>query len=146
MSDVTTNEIASRRRPLGVWVVAALYLFSAGWMLLSLVLLASGAIPLTPVLKAYRAWLTPLDWVFTLTISVTGLSGAVAFFLLRKIAVSLFQLALVLNVTFTIFHLTRSNWIEATGPSGIVGLLLAWAIHIAVILYARRLAKRGVLA
>lgn len=143
---MTTDDMAPRRRPTGVWVVTAFYLFSAGWTLLSLALVASGAIVLTPAMKTYYASLTPFDWVFTLAISVTGVSGAIAFFRLRKVAVSLFQLALVLNVTFTIFHLTRSNWIEATGPSGIVGLLLAWAIHIAVILYARRLAKRGVLA
>ena len=143
---MTTDDMAPRRRPTGVWVVTAFYLFSAGWTLLSLALVASGAIVLTPAMKTYYASLTPFDWVFTLAISVTGVSGAIAFFRLRKVAVSLFQLALVLNVTFTLYHVARTSWMAATGASGGLGLVIAWGIILAVILYARRLAKRGVLA
>jgi hypothetical protein len=39
----------------------------------------------------------------------------------------------------------RTNWIEAIGGPGLFGILVAWLILVAVILYARHLSKRGVL-
>jgi hypothetical protein len=66
--------------------------------------------------------------------------------MLRRVAVALFSVTLALNLTVTAFHATRTNWTEALGGAGQVGALFGLLILVAVILYARRLAKRAVLS
>ena len=136
---------ASRRRPVWVWVISAFYLLSTGWTLLSFVLISSGAIQLNPAQEAYFASLTSVDWFFALSIGIIGLTGAIALFLLRRLAVVLFSLALALNLLLTAFQTMRTNWTEALGGSGLFGVLLGWGILVVVILYTRGLAKKGVL-
>jgi hypothetical protein len=136
---------SKRRRPIGVWIVSLFYVLSAGWTLLSFALIFIGVVKITPTQEAYFHSLTGVDWFFTLSIAVIGISAAVSLFLLRRISVALFSVALALNVAFTVFHLMRTNMIEALGGTGLVGLLLGWLILIIVIVYTRRLAKREVL-
>lgn len=140
------EEKNSRRRPIGVWVVSAFYVLSAGWTLLSFALIFGGAIKITAAQEAYFASLTGVDWFFSLAIGVIGFSAAVCLFLLRRVAVALFSVALALNLVFTAFHVMRTNWTEALGGAGLLGALFGWLILVAVIVYARRLAKRGVLS
>jgi hypothetical protein len=83
--------------------------------------------------------------VFALSIGIIGLTGAIALFLLRRLAVVLFSLALALNLLLTAFQTMRTNWTEALGGSGLFGVLLGWGILVVVILYTRGLAKKGVL-
>lgn len=133
-------------RPIGVWVVSAFYGLSAVWMLFSFALIFGGAIKMTGAQETYFASMTGVDWFLTLAIAVTGLSGAVCLFLLRRIAVALFSVALALNIAVTTFHMMRRNLTEAIGGSGLVGMLFGLLILVVVNLYARRLAKRGVLS
>lgn len=135
-----------RRRPIGVWVVSAFYVLSVGWTLLSFALIFSGAIKITAAQQLYFTSLTGVDLLFTLAIGVLGLYAAISLFLLRRVAVALFSVALACNLVFTAVHVMRTNWIEALGNAGLVGAVFGWTILIAVILYARRLAKRGVLS
>jgi hypothetical protein len=139
-------EQGPKRRPIGVWVVSAFYLLSAGWTLLSLGLIYNGMISINPAQQAYFASLTSIDWVLTLTIGVAGFTAAVFLFLLRRVAVTLFSVALVLNLGLTAFQMIRTNFIEAIGGPGLVGAFLGWLILIAVIVYARGLGRRGVLS
>lgn len=142
-----TNEAKSaKRRPFGVWVVSAFYVLSTGWTLLSFALIFDGTIKISPAQEAYFASLTGLDWFFSLAIGAIGFSAAVCLFLLRRVAVALFSAALVLNLAFTALHVMRTSWSEAIGGAGLVGALIGWLILVAVILYARRLAKQGVLS
>ena len=67
-------------------------------------------------------------------------------FLLRRVAVVLFSVALALNIGVTTFHLMQRNLAEAIGGSGLVGMLFGLLTVVAVILYARGLEKRGVLS
>jgi hypothetical protein len=149
-----TNELeSSKRRPLGVWVVSAFYVLSGGWTLFSFALIFGGAITVTPAQEEYFASLSAVDWFFSfwffsLAFGVIGISAAVCLFLLRRVAVGLFSVALALNLAFiavhvfTAVHVRGNNWTEALGGAGLVSAL----ILVAVILYARRLAKRGVLS
>lgn len=135
-----------KRRPLGVWVVSMFYILSAGWTLLSFALIFSGSIKVTPAQETYFASLTAVDWFFSLTIGVVGISAAVCLFLLRRVAVTLFSVALALNLTFSAVHIMRTNWTGVLGGDELVGALFGLIIMVAVILYARRLAIRGLLS
>lgn len=143
---MTNVEQSPRRRPVGVWLVSGFYVLSAGWTLLSFALIFSGAIKINAAQEAYFASLTGVDWLFTLAIGVIGFSAAVSLFLLRRVAVVLFSVALVLNLAFTVFQTMRTNWIEAIGGAGLVGALFGWLILFAVIAYAHGLTKKGVLS
>jgi hypothetical protein len=142
-----TNPVQqSSRRPVWVWVISAFYLLSAGWTLLSSALISSGAIKINAAQEAYFASLTSVDWFFSASIGAIGFAGAIYLLLLHRLAVVLFSLALVLDLAFAAFQTMRTNWAEALGGSGLFGVLLGWLILVAVILYTRRLAKRGVLS
>jgi len=136
----------TRGRPIGVWIVAAFYALSAGWTLLSFALVFGGAIKVNAAQQEYFASLTGVDWFFALAIGAVGLSAAICLFLLRRVAVALFSVSLALNLTLTAVHIMRTNSTEALSGGSLVGLMLGWLILIAVIVYARGLAKRGVLS
>jgi len=136
----------SSRRPVWVWVISAFYLLSAGWTLLSFALIFSGTIKINAAKDVYFASLTSVDWFFSLSIGVIGFAGAISLFLLRRLAAVLFSVAFVLNLTLTAFQTMRTNWAEALGGSGLFAVLFGWVILVAVILYAHRLTKRGVLS
>ena len=56
------NGETPRRRPVGVWLVSAFYLLSAGWTLLSFSLIYSGAIKINAAQEAYFASLTGMTF------------------------------------------------------------------------------------
>jgi len=136
----------SRRRPIGVWVVSSFYVLSAGWTLFSFALIFGGAIKITPAQEAYVSSLSALDWFFSLAIGAVGISAAACLFLLRRVAVPLFAAALALNVMVTVRHVVQTTWSEALGGAGLMGAMFGWLIMVVVIIYARRLAERGVLS
>ena len=147
---MTNRQKDPRRRPSGVWIVSLIYVLSAGWTLLSFALIFSGAIKINAAQEAYFASLSGMDWFFSLAIAVISLSGAVSLFLLRRVAVLLFSVALGLNLALTAFLAMRMKmrmeWIEAFGVSGLTGVLLGLLILLVVIMYARGLAKKGLLS
>ena len=143
---MTNGAQQSSRRPVGVWVISVFYLLSAGWTLLSFALIFSGAIKMNSAQEAYFASLTGVDWFLSLSLGVLGFTGAISLFLLRRLAVILFSLALVLNLALTMFQTMRTNWTEAISGSGLFGVLLGFLILVAVILYTRGLTKKGVLS
>ena len=132
------------RRPIGVWVVFVYEMLSAGFSLLFLALITSGSIKLPAAQGVPPPQL--FDLFFALVIGVIGISAAVCLLLLRRIAVLLFSVALTLSICLTVFQMIRTNWIEAIGIGVLVGMLIGYLIPIAVIVYAHRLAKRGVLS
>jgi hypothetical protein len=135
----------SRHRPVWVWVISVFYLLSAGYTFLSFALLFSGQAKPDAAQVAYFASLTRVDWFLTLSIGLLSIAGAIFLFLLRRQAVILFSISLALSFGFTGYQIMRTNWIEATGSPGLSGILIAWLISVAVILYARHLTKIGVL-
>jgi Na+-driven multidrug efflux pump len=64
---------------------------------------------------------------------------------MRKAAVRAFVVALVMNVGLTAFHLVATNWKEAAGGSGLATVIVSWVVSIGVLLYAKKLERRGVL-
>ena len=132
------------RRPLGVWIISAFYLIAAGWTLLSSALIYTGAIPLNEAQRQYFASLSVVDLVLATAVGLLGIVAALALFLLRRVAVMLFTIALVVNISVSVI---RTNWVAAASatPGTMPGLVLGWVVLIAVLLYARKLEKKGIL-
>jgi len=142
------NEVgteASTRRPKLVWVVLLWFLFSAGYTILSFVLIYSGLISVTPEQAAYLRSLSPLDYTLTLAIASLNIAGAVSLFLLRRVAFQLFTIALVASLLATVAHAVSKGFLAALGGTGAVGLVIGYGILVLVCLYTRRLKARGVL-
>jgi hypothetical protein len=141
-----TNEAENaRRRPAGVWVISGFYALSMGCVLLSYVLLLSGPAVLRTAVGRHLEAMGVVGWFFTLAMGVSGLSAALFLFLLRRAAVALFVVAFGLNLGYTVYLALATDWFETINASGLVSIVLAWISMGAVILYARGLAKSGVL-
>ncbi len=134
-----------RKRPKKVWLVSGFYLFSAGYTLLSFFLINRGKVPLSEAEKAYFASLTALDYLFTITIGVINMSGAISLFLLRKVAYPLFVGAFALGLVFSGWHALTKGLLAAVGGARGVGALIGWGILVAVCIYTKRLINRGLL-
>jgi len=133
----------SMRRPIGVWIISVWHLLLVGVTLLLIALVFSGTVKITAAQKAYYASL--YDWFAGLAIGFIGLGAVVALFLLRRIAVTLFSVALVLKITLSAVQILRTNFMETVSGAALWGDVFGYLILIAVIVYARKLAKNGVL-
>ena len=136
----------TKKRPIWAWIISIFYLLSAGYTLLSFFLIFSGIISVNEAQQVYFASLGIIDWLSTLLIAVFGLAAAISLFLMRRVSVILFSIALGLNIVFTIIQALRTNWAEALGGPGLIGTLIGWVIIVVIILYARNLAKKGILS
>jgi hypothetical protein len=118
-------------------------------MFLSNALIFTGAIELTIAQEAYFATLTVADWFFSLSIATLGLIGAITLFLLRRQAVMFFSYALILNlitITYNFLNLSmRTTWREAMDGATLLAMWGGLGILVIITLYARSLAKRGIL-
>ncbi|MBT5705818.1 hypothetical protein OAH36_05310 [Verrucomicrobia bacterium] len=144
ISDPTRIE-SKVKRPVLVWVISIFYLISAGFTILSLVLIYSGLIPVNEVQKAYFDGLTPIDHISTVLIGSLNLLGAVFLFILRKHAFHFFLAGFVAGLMTTTYHIIAKNWIETIGTAGFIGAAIGWGISISIILYSKRLRNRGIL-
>ena len=133
------------KRPTLVWVISIIYVVSAGWTILSFVLVFSGAIPLNETQKAYFASQTIFDYGTTLLTGTANLVGAVLLFLLKKPAFYLFATAFCAGIAVTVYQIFAKKWLGAIGGPGLIGVVIGWGINIAIIVYSRRLISRGVL-
>ena len=142
-ADVGTQ--VSARRPKLVWVVLLWFLLSAGYTILSFVLIYFGLISVTPEQAAYLRGLSLFDYTLSLGISCLNIGGAVSLFMLRRIAFRLFTIALVASLLVTIAHAITRGFVAALGGAGVVGLVIGYGVLIAVCIYAGRLKAEGVL-
>jgi hypothetical protein len=133
------------KRPKLVWIVFLFYLFSVAYTALSFFLVFSGSISVTPEQAAYFRTLSVFDWTITGVTAALNLAGAISIFLLRKSALPLFASSLGLSILQTLVHAYTTNFIAALGGPGALGVLIGFAISIAVCLYAWRLRARGTL-
>ena len=132
-------------RPKLVWIVFLFYIFSVIYTAVSFFLVFSGSISVTPEQAAYFRSLSVFDWSMTGLTAALNLAGAISIFLLRKSAFPLFACSLGLSILQTLVHAYATNFIAALGGPGALGVLIAFAISIAVCIYAWRLKTRGIL-
>ncbi|HLQ01355.1 MAG TPA: hypothetical protein VK143_03545 [Burkholderiales bacterium] len=133
------------KRPKLVWIVFLFYLFSVAYTALSFLLVFSGSISITPEQATYFRNLSVFDWAITGLTAVLNLAGAISIFLFRKSAFPLFASSLGLSILQTLVHAYTTNFIAALGGPGALGVLIGFAISIAVCAYAWRLKARGIL-
>jgi len=140
-----TTEKNVKKRPGWVWAISIFYFISAVFTLFSFYLIFSGKISIEPAQKAYFDSLTPLDHGITIILGFFNLTGAVTLFLLRRQALYFFTGSFAVNILMTVWHSLSKGWVAAIGGPGLVGVIIAWGLLIAVCLYSRRLIKAGVL-
>lgn len=141
------NEFQSKhiKRPKWVWAISFFYFISAIYTLLSLYLIHTGAIPIPEATKAYLDSLTTIDHIITIVIWVVILVGAISLFFLRKMAYPLFLISFVVNILMSLWHMLSKNMLSALVSGGAIGMIIGWGMLLAVCLYAKKLAKLGVL-
>jgi len=130
---------------MAVWIISTFYLLSIVSTLIALATVLSGNAGLTPAQQQYFASLGPLDYLGNSLALLISAWAAIEFFLLRRAAVRAFVVALIMNLGLTAFHLLATNWREAAGGSGVATVMLSWIISAAVLLYARKLERDGIL-
>lgn len=133
------------KRPKLVWVVFLFYLFSVGYTAFSFFLIFSGYVSVAPEQAAYLRNLSVFDWAITCLTATLNLAAAISIFLLRKIAFYLFVTSLGLSMLQALVHAFTTTFVAALGGPGAVGLVIGFAISIAVCGYAWRLKARGIL-
>lgn len=139
------NERAQPKRPKMVWVISAWYGVSVSVMMVSHLLILGGFFPVRDAQRSYFESMTVLDHLITFLCGGLTLAAAVCLFLLRRAAVKLFALSLVLSIAFSLFLTLRRELFGPVGGSGLFGATIGWLIMGAVCLYAWRLEKKGIL-
>jgi len=135
----------SSGRPLLVWLISIYFFLSASWTITSLLLIMTGAVPLSPAQKSYFESLNAADYLLTIIGALLSISAAISLFLLRKAAYYLFCASLAFNMAFTIWHIISRHWLSVIGIGGLAGAAVGWLILFAICLYTARLAAQGTL-
>jgi len=133
------------KRPALVWVITIFYFFSAGFTILSAVLIYLGVIPVTPAAQHYFSSLTVVDHIITILIVCCNLIATVLLFLFRKQSFYFYSTAFVVSLLTTFAHAMTKGWLQAVAGAGFMGYVIGIGIPIAVITYSYRLMKKGVL-
>ena len=131
-------------RPVLVWIISGYYCVSMIFAALSLWVVHAGILPLPPAQRSYFESLTWVDYGSSYLVMVINLAGAVALFFLRRMAMYLFALGLVVAIALLTYQIVAKNYLQAMGPA-LPGAIVGWAIPVAIIIYARRLTQKGVL-
>ncbi len=137
---------ARTRRPLPVWVVFLFYSLSSVYSIVSVFFITSGVFELTAEQQGYVARFKTFDMVIGYFVAATTLVGAFLLFRLKKAAVPTLFLALVVNVFSTAVFYLRNDPSTVIDPSGLLYQAGGMALFAVVCLYARHLARRGVLS
>jgi hypothetical protein len=132
-------------RPGWVWAIFILYAFSLTSTIISIYLLYSNALPLEGEQKLYFDNLGLVGWSMTAIGALLNFSAALTLFMLRKITVKIWLAALGFSVVATLYRLQDSHSLQMMKTLAIIGVVMSICVKIAIYLYARRLARRGVL-
>ena len=144
-SAVVRDPDTTAGRPVWVWIISVLYIFSAGSTLVSYFLLFSGTLGIPEEQRQYLASLTVFDHALTFLMGAVNLLAAVLFFRLKKISAYIFPANFAFGLIVTIWHAATRGWLGAMNGPGFVGYLVGSAMAIGVCAYAWRLRKTGVL-
>ena len=137
---------SGRRRNGWIWLITIFYTMSVGWTLLSFSLILSGSIPIkTAAQRAYFEALSSADILLTVLIGVANFSGALALFLLRRVAFCLFVVAFATTTLLSLWHIATKGWIQALGGADFVGAISGYGIAAVVCVYSWKLIKKGTL-
>jgi hypothetical protein len=115
------------KRPFGIWLIVAFYLFATCFLYVELWSLVSYFPNLGVLVLGAIAG------------GALNLIAAVLLFRMRRSAVVLFGISFVLSTAVTIHSLVESNW-KATNAANSAGITIGW-----LLLYTIKLRRRGIL-
>ena len=144
-TESSTPTVKKQGRPKLVWVVSIFYVLSAGYTLLSFILIYGGIIQINETQQEYFRSQNMIDISLTMVTGLLNFSGAVMLFLLKRYAFHAFVSAFVISMFMTILHILFKNWIDAIGGPGLVGAIIGWLISISIIIYTKSLLNKGIL-
>ena len=134
------------RRPLPVWIIFLFYSISSIYSILSVFLITSGAFDMTPEQQAYVARFTTFDMVIGYIVAAVTIIGAFLLFRLKKAAVPTLFLALGVNIFSSAIFYLKNDPTTVIDPSGLLYQAGGMVLFAVVCLYARHLARHGVLS
>ncbi len=129
------------KRPFGVWLISAFYLFAGTMNLMVWFRLQTGAVTLSSaqlaVLNQASLWgILPF----------ANLAGAVSLFMLKKIAFYIFAVMLVASGINTLALIVATGgFAQIISGQGVIRLIIGYGIGIAVCLYTYRLKQNNIL-
>ncbi|MGD9609733.1 MAG: hypothetical protein AB7U59_10015 [Desulfovibrionaceae bacterium] len=142
---MTANKAPQPRRPILVWVIFLFYLVSSVQVIVSMFFIAAGGVDMTPEMQAALAQFTVFDRVIGYANAAVTLVGVTMLLGLRRQAVSVLALAFALNLFATAVAWYKVNPLETVATKGLVAQICGITLFGAVVFYAWRLGKRGVL-
>ena len=131
-------------RPVGVWLVLA-YVICNILLAHLLVHFAGPRLLQDPRQKAYQEHLTAFDHVAIALFPLIWEAAIILFFFLRKLAGPLMALALGINLAIDIHLALTTEWLVLL-RRGIYVVAFFNFIDLAILLYALRLRRKGVLS
>lgn len=140
-----TAMVDTSKRPGWVWAISILYGLSTIYTPISFYLVYSGALPLTGAQKEYFNSLGMFDWILVAVGSVIMLSAVVSLFLLKRVTIKLWGLAIIVTVLNSIYSMIAKNWLAAMDIPSLVGVVIGFALVVAIFFYTKRLDARGYL-
>ncbi|MFQ5929900.1 MAG: hypothetical protein ACE5MK_09385 [Acidobacteriota bacterium] len=144
-SDIRSEIRRKPKRPIGVWIVSIFYFFTASFATVGWLLVLSDTVPLPSPEKEYYESLSPADYAVTFGLAFITFSAAISLFFLRKVAVTLFSVSLVVGLTHTAWHFSTKGLGSVMDRSSLVGMITQWSILACVCIYSRRLQRKGLL-
>ncbi|MHA1558767.1 MAG: hypothetical protein ACTSXG_03065 [Alphaproteobacteria bacterium] len=136
-----------KKRPILVRAVFIFYLFSSAFVLLAFYSIYFCNIPMDPARKAYIESFTAIDIVLSLIILMLCLTGAIVLFCLRKQAFYFFVFHLASSLMITVWYIFSKSFMKTLSiVGGWKTLFFGWGMDIIILLYIKKLEKRGILS
>lgn len=142
---MTEENEPARKRPILVWVIFLFYLVSSVQVIVGLFFVTAGGVEMTPEGQAYLAKFGVMDRVIGYLNAGVTLVGVTFLMGLRKQAVNVLALAFALNLFSTAGVWYKTDPAAVIAPAGMLAQATGIALFGAVVYYAWRLEKRGVL-
>jgi len=150
MAEPGSSRVEARpRTPAHLWVVGVLALL---WQLVGVFDYTATQMRVESYMAEFTeeqlAYFTGFPgWVIVAwTIAIwCGLFGAIALLLRRRWAVWLYGLSIVGLAVTSVYNFGLSEGVAVMGTAGVVFTVVIWIVTIALLLYARKMAARGIL-
>ena len=128
-----------------VWAIFLLHAIALISTIASYYLLLSDALPLPAEQKQYIENLGRLNWSMNAIGTLLSFSAALTLFMLRKITVWLWLATLIYSIIAILYRLQGTHFLQFMQTFASIGVMIGISLKVAIYLYARHLASRGIL-
>lgn len=137
--------MTGRKRPFLVWIIFLGYVTISVANIGLMFLLTSGLYDLSPEQRALLAGMSVFDRIIGYILAAMLIVGAFLLFRLKKRAVPVLALTLVLDVAGKLMTIVNHHMADTVAPAALAGQFVGSFILLLVCVYARSLGRRGVL-